>query len=195
MRTSLSRLLSVGTIFKMAFTVLFVSAFTCSFAQDHNHTFKEVWQFYNALYKLKDLDKELKQVDEYYEKIFATIEKDSSFLNSVMESINIDTTANDTSSDVPYIITLKYGDNKAFSNCFNDDNEVDEISCLAEINDLCNAILTNGDIEKTVDSVAVSVFLVNRGDTYKLDYELIQRDSLEITNRGFRKIEEPILKD
>lgn len=179
----------------MAFTVLFVSAFTCSFAQDHNHTFKEVWPFYNALYKLKDLDKELKQVDEYYEKIFATIEKDTSFLISVIESMNIDTTANDTSSDVPYIITLKYGDNKAFTICVNDDNEVDEISYLAEIKDLCNAIHTNGDIEKTVDSVVVSVFLVNRGETFKLDYELVQRDSLEITNRVVRKIEEPILKD
>ena len=193
MRAFLSRLLPVGTMYKMVLTILFVSVFTCSYAQKDKLTFKELWQYSRMLDKIpsKELNGISNQIDEYLDIILATIEKDSVFPN--IDTTEITAIMEGTLTADSLSIRLIYADNKTFS-IHNKENETFDI---AEITDFFSAIYSNGGIEKTVNSVIVTYELINDDFNcpYKLDYELIQRDSLEITNRVVRKIEEPILKD
>lgn len=190
MRASLSKLLPVGTIFKMAFTVLFVSAFACSFAQNHEYTEKEKSQISKKFSKLKekDLDAISSQCDEYLDYISHLLENDYSKhpFKEIDGAVN-----NDSISLSSESVVFKYGDNQFWADTQNDNDSV-----TFEMMHFFVAIHENGRIDKTVDSVAITyTLLANRDCVYKIDYELIQRDSLEITNRIVRKIEEPILKD
>ena len=71
---------------------------------------------------------------------------------------------------------LKYGDNKAFTICVNDDNEVDEISYLAEIKDLCKKIekMTLGN-KSMVDEIVDSIKTPAVGIVSNIEKKKVQR--------------------
>ena len=174
----------------MAITVLFVSAFACSFAQNREYTEKEKSQISKKFSKLKekDLDAISSQCDEYLDYISHLLENDYSKhpFKEIDGAVN-----NDSISISSQSIVLKYGNSQFWADSQNDSDSV-----TFEMMHFFVAIHDNGRIDKTVNSVAFTYTLsVNRDCVYKIDYELIQRDSLGITNRVVRKIEEPILKD